>query len=120
MKRILRMLVDSSSLPPTRLNGENLPCAGSASTNTPAPVKVSEAVLASPVAYQSRPEPSSWRSPVDCAGRASEICVQSPPPVEDRQTPPLAAPAYTCPALSAAMPVMRPVTLPAPPEELES
>ncbi len=45
--------------------------------------------------------------------------VQAPPPCDERQTPPFAPAAYTWSASSAASPVMRPVTWPAPPLELE-
>ena len=86
------MLVDSSSVPPTRSRWLNWPFCGWSSTYTPAPVNVSEAVFASPVAYQSRPKASSSRSPVEAAGSDCEIGVHLPPPVELRHTPPLAPP----------------------------
>ncbi|MGN5382227.1 hypothetical protein ACQ4WX_49050 [Streptomyces lasalocidi] len=76
-------------------------------------------MLDSPVAYQSRFCASRERVPVDRDGRLSEIGFQNPPPVVERKTPPLAPPAYTYPWSSAAMPVIRPVTSPAPPLELE-
>ena len=52
-------------------------------------------MLDSPVAYQSRLEPSSARAPVDRDGSLSAMGCQWPPPVLERNTPPLAPPAYT-------------------------
>jgi hypothetical protein len=46
--------------------------------------------LASPVAYQSTPFASSSSAPDESVGIASAIGVQLPPPVDERQTPPLA------------------------------
>src|SRR4051812_14987596 len=54
MNRSFRMIVLSSSVPPTRSPGEKEPCCGWARTYTPVPTNEVALVLASPVAYQSR------------------------------------------------------------------
>ena len=76
-------------------------------------------MLASPVANHKELSPASCRSPLLSEGRESAIGVHAPPPWEERHTPPSAPAAYTWLLVSAARPVMRPVTCPAPPEELE-
>src|SRR6476661_7765101 len=57
-KRIRPIVVDSSSLPPTRSAMVKLPVRGLARRNTPAPEYAVPPVLASPSAYHSEPSSS--------------------------------------------------------------
>src|SRR5829696_9665446 len=68
-KRSWLIVVDSSSVPPTRLPGcENVPVRGFASRYTPVPAYEVPPVFASPVAYHSAPEPSSSTVPDESEG----------------------------------------------------
>src|SRR3954462_2812724 len=83
-------VVASTSLPPPRGVGENVPVTGFASRYTPEPTYDVPPVLASPIAYQSEPSPASCRSPPLRDGSEALSGVKLAPAVDDVQAPPLA------------------------------